>query len=252
MPILESAIATPLFFVLGLVMGSFGNVVISRIPQEESITGRSHCPKCGRTLSAWELIPVFSWVLLRGKCRGCGKSISFQYPAVELISAVLFVVAAQMTGGVLLAGISLSMALWVMLMIAVIDMRMSVIPDALTLVLAVSAVAYHFTIGSQIVLIPALIGIGFFGAQWILSKGRWVGSGDIFLSGALGLLIGSWQLMILALMVSYIIGAAIASILLASGRTKKSANIAFGPFLILGAVITMLWGQKILEMLLPA
>jgi prepilin signal peptidase PulO-like enzyme (type II secretory pathway) len=166
------------------------------------------------------------------------------------VSAGLFLIGILVAHGQLAAGLAFSMALWSMLLITIIDVRTQMIPDALTIVLVATALTYRFTIG-DVSILPALIGIGFFGAQWIVSRGRWVGSGDIFLAGALGLLVGTWQIMVLTLMLSYIIGAVIALVLLAKGRTKKSANISFGPFLILGTIIAMMWGPNILEFVLP-
>ncbi len=231
-------------------MGSFGNVVISRVPKEEALTGRSHCPHCGRILSALELVPVLSWIMLCAKCRGCHKRIAFQYPLIELLSALLFVTAAYLQPLSAVAALVLAIAFWAMLLIAVIDLQTQMIPDVLTLLLALCGVSYHWMMDDSS-FAPALIGIGFFGIQWVVSRGRWVGSGDIFLAGALGLIVGTWPLMIVALMASYIIGAAVALILLATGWIKKSENISFGPFLILGAMIALVWGQKMLAFVLP-
>lgn len=246
---LEPAIAIPLFFVLGLVMGSFGNVLIGRLPQGESITGRSHCPHCGKTITAFELIPVLSWMFLRGKCSKCKKSISIQYPLIELLSGGLFVWAFNLAPLFPLAAFALALAFWAMLLIAVIDYKTQLIPDVLTLLLALSAGVYQLLSMGHLSWMAVLVGMGFFGTQWILSKGRWVGSGDIFLAGALGLLLGSWQYLVMALMLSYIIGAAVAIVLLLTKRVGKKAQLSFGPFLVLGTFIVYWLGGEIMVLL---
>ncbi len=239
---------TILFAVLGLVFGSFGNVVIARLPAGETLRGRSHCPLCGRTLRAGELVPLFSFLLLEGRCSGCKGKISWQYPLVEAASGLLFVFAALRYPADLFAAATVAAAFWSLLLIAAIDARTQSIPDVLTLLLGVCGLLLHLHFGDFGV-IAALIGLVFFGAQWVLSRGKWVGSGDVFLAIAMGIFLSSWQLMLFALFSSYILGAAVVTTLLLLKRVKVTQSIAFGPFLVLGTIVAFVWGNELIGML---
>lgn len=248
-PSLDPSIGYPFFAMLGLVLGSFGNVVIWRVPFGESLHGRSHCPRCARTLGASELVPVLSWIIQRGRCRGCGGKISIRYPLVELAAGMLFVLAFALAGFDFPRALVIGIAFWAMLVIAIIDARTQLIPDALTFVLLLCGLALAWMNGYLPLAAPA-IGLAFFGAQWALSRGRWVGSGDVFLAGALGLLLGSWEHAVLMLFLSYILGAITALILLATGIVRRGEHIAFGPFLVAGAFGAFVFGEKIMAALL--
>jgi prepilin signal peptidase PulO-like enzyme (type II secretory pathway) len=237
-------------FLIGVALGSFGNVVILRLPQNESIGGRSRCPHCKHVLQAWELIPLFSFIILGGRCHHCKKPIAWQYPLVELVSGLLFVLAGIFLSFVIAPSILLGLALWAMLLIAVVDARTQTIPDVLTATLFLAAltlriVTHSFDVGG------AMLAIVFFGLQWLLSRGKWVGSGDVFLAIALGVLLGSWVHLLLALMAAYIVGALFVSVLLGLGTMHRSQHIAFGPFLVLGATLAFFYGDKALVFLMP-
>lgn len=250
MPVfLEPAIAYPFFFVLGSVMGSFGNVVADRLPAGTSLSGRSHCEHCRKTLRVWELIPIFSWLFLRGKCARCGAKIPVRFTIIEFLSGLLFVAAAYAGQFVLLPSILLALAFWAMLLITLIDLRTQLIPDVLTLILAVAALGYQLSIGGNPLLAMLICPI-FFGIQWAVSRGRWVGSGDVFLSGALGLLLGTWPLTVMGLFFAYVTGALVAVIGLITKKVTRSSHIPFGPFLILGALASFFFGNDILALLL--
>lgn len=242
---------TGLFFALGMVLGSFGNVVIARFPKNKSLMGRSACMKCKRTLSALELIPVASFLFLNGRCHGCGKPISWRYPLVELASALLFVIALPLATFDFFATFTLALVFWAMLLIAVIDYQTKTIPDVLTIVIVLAGGAFHILVDGTLVFEGAIIGALFFGLQWLISRGRWVGSGDIFLAAALGVFLGTWQMMTMALMIAYIIGMVVAIILIARGRAHSKSHLAFGPLLIAGAGIAFVFGDKIMTIVLP-
>lgn len=248
---LAPAIAYPFFFLFGLALGSFGNVVAYRLPAGKSLGGRSHCPHCGRTLGVLDLFPVLSWIFLRAKCRGCKQPISLQYPVVELVVALLFTGAAVYSSFDLLPSLMLGIVLWSMFLIAIIDIRTQLIPDALTLVIALAAVGYYWSLYGTFTFTGALVGLGFMGLLWAVSRGRWTGSGDVFLAGALGLFVGHWPFMIIALMASYIIGAVIAVILLVTRITGRHAHVSFGPFLIAGALVSFFFGERIFWIAFP-
>lgn len=236
------------FFILGLIFGSFGNVLITRIPGGRSIGGRSACTDCGHILRASDLVPVLSYCILRGKCAHCKARISALYPTVEILSAFLFVFALYSADSVPSA-ILLSMALWSLLLIAAVDIRTQEIPDVLSGMFIVLSLLFMMERG---VFDPwaFVLGVGFFGIQWVLSKGKWIGSGDVLLSIGISALLGKWQLVIVMLFVAYIVGAAVAVFLLLTKRIGRSSTIAFGPFIALGAFVALWKGEEILSCVL--
>ena len=233
---------------LGLTFGSFGSVLIARIPAGQSILGRSRCPHCRHTLRAIELIPIVSYLLQRGRCRHCKRPISPRYILIELAGAGIFVLAFLVSQQVLPTFL-LALILWLLLLVSLTDARTRTIPDALSVPLILLAAAYTITqrnfdtIG---MLIPPL----FFATQWVVSRGRWVGSGDILLAAAGGFLVGSWQSSLLLLGIAYIAGALVASVLLLRGTANRKSTIAFGPFLALATVIVLFFGNQIMGFLL--
>lgn len=242
--------ALPIFvFILGLTLGSFGNVLIARIPKGVSISGRSHCPQCKKALAAWELVPVLSYICLGGRCRRCRKFISVQYPLVEIACGLLFLFAFVRFGVTPAAGV-LALALWLLLLIAVTDLRTRTIPDVFNLPFILLAVTYallarHFSAAG------ALVMLLFFGGQWLLSRGRWVGSGDILLGIGIGFLLGGIACALLCLALAYILGSIVALILLATKLATRKSHIPFGPFLAAAALITLVVGESILTVILP-
>ncbi len=235
-----------LFFIFGVVFGSFGNVIVCRIPREENIRGRSACPNCKKILTPYDLIPIVSFLFLRGRCRSCNKKISIQYPLIELISGLLFLYAASIQGISIIGHASIAFALWLLFLIAIIDFKTERISDALNVPLLLIAVTYSFSTGSFDYL-SIIVGIGLIGMQWLLSGGRWIGSGDVILIASLSLLVGSWQHMLLCLFLAYILGAIVASFLLLTGKKKRQDSLAFAPFLAGGFFIAFAFGDLILQ-----
>jgi len=236
-----------LFFVLGLVLGSFGNVLISRLPQGRAIGGRSQCPHCGKVLTARELIPLLSFVMQRGECRRCDGAISLRYPLVELASGLLFLFALAFATSFLEAFI-LALALWFLLLIAVIDAEQQRIPDVLNIPFVFLGILFNALSGSAD---PSglLLGGGFFAVFWGVSRGRWTGSGDIILGAGIGALLGGFREMLLCLLFAYVAGALVAAFLLLSGRKTRKDRLAFGPFLALGALLTLFLGDQAIPVL---
>ncbi len=251
---------------LGLVLGSFGNVLIFRLPEGKSIGGRSRCPHCKRTLGIIDLVPVLSFLLLRARCRTCRGAISFQYPLVELASGLLFLYAFQAaftapSPHAFVMAALLVVSLWLLLLIAVTDARTSLIPDALSVPLVLCAFLRAALFWSPVphdlwpvfpflLLQGAVISAGFFALQWLVSRGRWVGSGDIILAAGIGFLLMDPSLVIVAIGLAYILGAAFACMLLLMGRATRKTQVPFGPFLAAGTFITILFGENILARLL--
>ena len=237
-----------LFFVLGTVFGSFGNVLIFRLPKGETIFGRSHCTSCNKTLRAWQLIPIVSFVLLRAKCASCKKPISWQYPLVEIACGSLFAAAFTFTHFQYVHAAVLSLVLWLLFTIAIIDARTMRIPDALNFPLVLLSAVYAVLMG-QINWLALVIGLGFFGLQWVLSNGAWVGSGDIILVASMALILGSWEKMIVGIFLAYIIGSAVAALFLLTGNKSRKDVLAFAPFLVASTIATLLYGDIILFIL---
>ncbi|MDA1208976.1 MAG: prepilin peptidase [bacterium] len=237
-----------LFFIVGACLGSFGNVLIARLPNGESLCGRSHCPHCKKTIASYDLIPLVSYLVLRGRCRSCRKKISLQYPVVELLSGILALIALAHTHTFVTA-VLLGTSLWLLLIITVIDVHTRGIHDALNVPFILCGIAFgSFTTGIDALAVT--IGVGFFGVQWAVSKGQWVGSGDVLLMIGISTLLGYWEHVVLMIFIAYLSGALVASFLLMTKRKTRQDHLAFVPFLALGMLVTLLWGERILAIIL--
>lgn len=241
-----------LFFVSGLVFGSFLNSLEWRLHKKKSLNTRSECPKCHKVVSWYDNIPVLSFIILHGKCRHCHKEIGWQYPVVELLLALLFCFVFYFHSATMniswLAVIRDCIAVFVLLFIFIYDTKYMEVSDAITLgaagVLFVIGVLLHASWVSM--LIGAIIGGGFFFLQYIISKGKWVGGGDIRIGIFMGILLG-WQLVLLALWFAYVIGGIISIFLVLTKKKKLKAEVAFGTYLSLATFITMFFGMQILS-----
>lgn len=247
-----------LFGLLGLCIGSFINVVVLRTHSGKSfVTGRSECPKCHKQLAWYELLPLLSYVLQRGTCRGCGKRISAQYPIVEFITGLLFA-GLYVFWGVNSTLAVFSLVIWLLvtgLLVAsaVYDWRWMLLPDAFMLPAIAIAVLYVLLLGTyfgQNALLArglgALVFAGFFAALWGFSKGKWLGDGDIRLGLVMGLMLNTSQL-ITAVFFSFNIAALASIVLIATKRKTRKDVIPLGPFLIIGTFIGLFVGQVLLD-----
>lgn len=235
-----------IIFLLGITVGSFLNVCILRIPAHESIvTGPSHCPKCGRRLKWYELVPIFSWLALKGRCSGCKGAISAQYPLIEALNGVLWVICFAVLGTSPYAALAclLTSAL---LVVAVIDWRTMEIPLGTTITVAVlgglaAALDYQnlslHVIGLFAVSLPLYL-------VYLATRGRGIGGGDIKLMAGCGLFLG-WKLIILSFFGGCLIGTIIHLILMAA--KKAGRQLSFGPYLSLGVVLSLLFGEYLLN-----
>lgn len=237
-----------LFAMIGLTFGSFGTVLVARVPVRQRLGGRSQCPACKHALGAGELIPLLSYALQRGRCRHCRRAIGTMYPSVELLTTFLFVAALFLEGSPF-PSILLAFALWLLLLIAVIDIRTRTIHDALNFSFVFLAGAHAVAV-ERFQIAGAVLLAGFFAIQWLLSRGRWVGSGDIILGAGIGLLLGSVARALLCLGLAYILGAAVALFLLATGRVTRKSTVPFGPFLALACMGVLFFGDQLLFVLL--
>lgn len=243
-------------FGFGTVIGSFLNAVLWRLRTGEGfVYGRSYCPCCRHQLAAKDLVPVLSFLMLRGKCRYCRNGIHPSYLAVELTMGALFVAfAAQPLSAGFIDGQALARLLlqWyfaaVLVLVFVYDLRYMLIPRSVTTWASVAA----FIAGSALGMSPLSLAIGFlvgggvFYLQYVASKGRWIGGGDIHLGALMGLMLG-WPLILVALFIAYVGGAAVGTALLVRKKTSWKSQIPFGTFLAAATVVTLLWGELLLD-----
>ncbi|EKD63128.1 MAG: hypothetical protein ACD_51C00334G0009 [uncultured bacterium] len=242
---MNSTLPIILIFVLGLVFGSFLTVLIPRIHDEESgmFIGRSHCPWCKKTLRARDLIPIISYIINKAKCRFCKEKIGIIYPAIELSTAIIFTITyLTFPYPQFLFYLAISFAL---IFTFFYDLKYLEISD----IILIPSIILALLLGPEdwkSKLIGIAIGAGFFLIQIIISKGKWVGMGDIRIGTLMGALLG-WQMTIAALVISYVIGSIISIGLLASKKKHLNQQIALGPFLVTGTFITIFMGEKIVN-----
>lgn len=262
-------------FILGLIIGSFLNCVIFRMEAEENfLKGRSKCPDCKHELSWKDLIPIISFLSLGGKCRYCEKQISWQYPLVEISTALIFLLIFNFVSGILPpAGWQFALFIipyflmliffWTifsfLIIIFVYDLRYYLIPDkviysaiAISFLYILLNVFDHIDRGLDFwepllnSLVGALIGLLPFLLIFLISRGKWIGFGDVKLGLLMGLFLG-WPNIILALFLSVFLGAIMGIGLMLLGKKKFSSEIPFGPFLITGTFMSLFWGNQIIN-----
>ena len=232
-----------IIFIFGITIGSFLNVCIYRIPLGESIvTAPSHCMTCGRKLKWYDMVPVFSWLVLGGKCRNCKSKISVQYPIIEGVNGILYVMICAVDGLEWSSVIYCFMAS-ALLVLSIIDWRTYEIPFGINVFLFILGVA--MTILDRGNFAEHLIGMvcvsGLLGILYLLSGGRAIGGGDIKLMFACGLILG-WQRILLAFLVGCIVGSVVHMIRIkvqGAGRV-----LAMGPYLAVGVMLAALWGNS--------
>jgi len=276
-------------FALGAAVGSFLNVVTLRYRPGarlfgKQLLGRSHCPHCGAQLRWFELVPLVSFVIQRGKCRSCTGRISLQYPLVELAAGLIaagvppFMSVFFASSGIVLPSLLASAfsVVWVFIFLvlltsAVIDVREYVIPDELNVLLAALGIALialmyaapetfrgvFFTREYALLVLPlggvltsrvlgALCGGAFFALFASLTRGKGMGWGDAKLAAAGGLVLGLPDLL-LSLFVAFIAGGVVGGVMLLSGRRGWRDKLPFGPFLVFGFAVTIFFGYRILQ-----
>lgn len=235
----------------GLVIGSFLNVVIWRVPRGESVVRpASRCPACGNEVRPRDNVPVLSWVLLRGRCRDCGEPISRRYPLVEVVTGIVFMVMAARFGwdpalpGFLYLG-AVGVALWM------IDLDVKRLPNAIVLpsyavsgvLLAVAAIAT----GEGDALLRAGLGMAalysfYFALAFAYPAG--MGFGDVKLAGVLGLYLGwlGWAELAAGAFLGFLFGGVVGVLLMLARRAGRKSQLPFGPFMLSGALVAILWG----------
>lgn len=230
-------------FIFGITIGSFLNVCIYRMPLHESIvTAPSHCMTCGSRLHWYDMVPVFSWLILGGKCRNCKTKISAQYPVIEALNGALYVLVCAVNG---LNGMSAIYCLMTsaLIVLSLIDWRTYEIPISVNVFLGILGIAAVVVQPEAWMthLVGALCVSGILLVIYLVSGGRAIGGGDIKLMAACGLILG-WQLIILAFFLGCIIGSVIHLIRI---RVSGAGHmLAMGPYLSAGIFIAALWGNS--------
>jgi leader peptidase (prepilin peptidase)/N-methyltransferase len=232
-------------FIIGIVIGSFIAALTYRYPKKISnIYGRSFCDNCKKQIKWFDNIPLLSFIFLGGRCRDCSGRISLRYPAIEILTAVFFV----------LIGFNI---IWLILfcileVIFIIDLENQIIPDIFVFIgLAVVILNFQFLSQGVIIFNSALAGLvcaSFLLLVHLLTKGRGMGLGDVKFAVLGGFIVGL-PLSPIWLLIAFLTGAVVGIILILVGKAKLKSKIAFGPFLIAAIPITLLWGQKIIDIL---
>lgn len=264
--------------VVGLCAGSFVNALVWRVHEQSTennkktpdkkylaklsiSNGRSMCPRCKHGLVAKDLLPVLSWLSLRGKCRYCKQPISAQYPLVELVTAVLFITSYLWWPATFGTAQTAIFVLWLALLVGLIallvyDLRWLLLPDrilyplgALAIIQAVIAIGIATSPLTVLLntLLAIAVGGGIFYFLFQISGGKWIGGGDVKLGWLLGLLMSTPSRSFLFIFMAAAAGSLISVPLLASGRLKRTSTIPFGPLLIIAAIIVQLFGVDILN-----
>lgn len=241
---------------VGLLVGSFLNVVIWRVPRGESVVRpRSRCPGCGTEISARDNVPVLSWLLLRGRCRSCREPISARYPLVEASCGLLFGLLAWRFGAAPVLPAFLYLGA-VGLALALIDLDHRRLPDALTLP--------SYVVGALLLLVPTVVDgtWGMYVRAWLgalallglylallLAYPAGMGFGDVKLAGVLGLYLGylGWGVLIVGGFLGFLLGGLVGGVLMVAGRKGRKSKIPFGPFMLAGTLIAVFWGQQLAD-----
>lgn len=239
-----------LIFLFGLAIGSFLNVVIYRAKIKKSILRpRSFCPHCKHLLAWFDLIPVLSFVSLKGRCRYCRKKISPVYALVELATGILFVLFYLQNSNFNLALAFNLFFVSILIVTFVYDLRYYLIIDNVILLGAIAAIFASIFLGGlsfpQAILGSLAAGV-FFAIIVLVSRGKWMGGGDVKLGFLLGLILG-WPKILVALFLAFILGSIVGLFLVIRGKKKLKSAVPFGPFLALSALVVMLAGDRILN-----
>ena len=248
-----------LIFILGTIIGSFINALVYRIQNDEDfLLKRSHCPNCKHTLSPLELIPILSFLFLKGRCKNCNKKISLQYPLIELLSGILFVIPYLFSAFNLYLFFYYPL-IFLLIIIFAYDLKYYLIPDIFTYTAIIIGLGFNLfkdiKLGRNLFILESfslqgiLSGLGvalFFFILVFLSKEKWMGKGDIGLGFLLGLLLG-WPKVVVGFFLAFFVGSVVGIILVLFQKKGMKAKIPFGPFLVLGTIIGMFWGTTLLN-----
>lgn len=248
------------FLIAGFIVGSFLGMLTYRHPRGLSLSGRSKCVMCHKTIAWYYNIPLFSYLFLRGRCRYCKKSISLRYPLLEFLSGLLFVLTYYLwyTGlgevgrwtGFLGIYVLLFLLILVLLflVLGIIDFEFQILPDLYVVLLSLSVWIWIFFVPLDFSnhLLSGLVSAGFFLFLFLVTRGRGMGFGDVKLAFPLGSLLGL-PLTIVFIMTAFILGALVGTVMLLTKRARLGREIAFGPYLLIGAYVAMFFGDWIIQ-----
>jgi len=238
--------------IFGLIIGSFLNSLIWRLYANESFSGRSFCPYCKEKIHWYDNVPVASFLLLKGRCRYCEKKISWQYPVVEISTALLFVLSyLQIQNNIFdLDYLLLArnwMAIAVMIIVFVQDFRWQIVSLLVVVPSIIMFIAFNLFLSFfwWQILISGLILSFFFFAQYVITKKKGIGEGDIWLGALAGVLLVKFDLLFIMVFLTYIIGSIVAITLLLFGKKKWGEKLPLGVFISIATILTMLYGNAI-------
>jgi leader peptidase (prepilin peptidase)/N-methyltransferase len=242
---MDFALAAP----FGLVIGSFLNVVAYRLPRGESlVTPASRCTTCGEAVKPWHNVPVLSWILLRGRCRGCGERISAHYPIVELLTGLVFAVIAVVNG--LDADLAYELPFAAMLVaVSVIDLEHRIVPNKVLAPMAVLGVAAIAAVDLQFLPEALIAGAAAFTFMLViaLAHPKGMGMGDVKLAGVMGLYLG--LSVVPALLLGFLSGSLVGvAIMMRHGAAGRKRGVPFAPFLALGGLVALLAGPELIAL----
>lgn len=232
--------------VMGFVIGSFLNVCIYRIPLHLNIAkGRSFCPSCHTTLKAYDMVPIFSYLILRGKCRKCKAPISVQYPLVEALTGILFLAAFLAHGFTIYSGL-LCLFFCCLIVVSITDIQTMTIPDSLQVFIFILAVINIIVSPNEI--IEKLIGLAVISIPMLLIAALTggFGGGDVKLCAVCGLFLG-WKLVLLGAFIGCILASCWSLLLIIRKKADKKTLISFGPFLCFGFLFSALYGSSLIN-----
>lgn len=243
-----------LFFILGSAVGSFLNVVCDRMPGGKSILGRSFCDHCGRRLDTFDLVPIVSFFAVGRRCRVCKKPISWQYPIVETLTGMLFLLSFWKLSGVGTLGVLTLLYLFFIcsigIIVAVYDFKSSLIPTSFVFLASLAALFFNYFyldsgefVGRVVAAFAAAL---FFGFIVLATRARGMGQGDAILAFLIGMVLGINE-SVLAIFLAFLSGALFAVFLLIVGKKRLGQTIPFGPFLILGFFISLFFANPIIN-----
>lgn len=261
-----------ILFIIGIILGSFVNALVWRLylrsdpknknnPDLSILNGRSMCPNCKHQLAPLDLVPIFSWLYLRGKCKYCHKSINIQYPIIELLTGLLFLMSYIYWPINFNTWSYILLIIWLIILVvfislALYDLKFKILPNnfvyVATFLALIYALIYYINFNqSSDYLLSRVFGIifssGVFYFIYQISNGKWIGGGDVKLCFALGLLIGGPLEAILMLFLASVLGCFISFILLLLGKFKSNMTIAFGPLLLVSTFVCFFFGPHIIN-----
>lgn len=248
-------------FLIGLAIGSFLNCFLYRFKEEISLSGNSFCPKCKHKLSAFDLVPLFSYIFLRGKCRYCDEKISWQYPLVELVTGLGFVYIFAWINPIEIFGLLkfglISAIFSLLVFIFVYDLKYFIIPNKIiysAIILAgLRVVLVSFIAGSLSVfsyyLLSAVGAFLFFFMIHYFTEGKGIGFGDVRFAFFMGLFLGFPNVLV-GLFLAFVLGAIVGLLLMLAKKKGRKDKLPFGPFLIIGTIAAFFWGEIIIKLYL--